>query len=524
MSVSESERCFRIKLEFDSVPPAFPASSRYMILVKPEECKTVNDLEMLIIRKFGFSNGTIATLSLDGFCLPSSERIQLLSNDDHIKVVIVAENPQVRRRKRKNAEADDIDTHYKEICLTSKTKKFKLQPEDLKCQPVEQTKKRKSHSSPQEPEQEPNSAISGNVFDANSGKSKTRKSKKKRKRESFPESNQIKSSLKEAIKTNDSSPLDISHKSRTTSALHHNSSVLLSKLENSKKVQNGLLSSESALKHSGKPPLCTESQEFNANIKSPKGLPSKTPEKKFEIPQKLCPNIEKSESKKIDSRDKNSSSKQTVSQRTNTNKKSTDGEKSHITFESSDSSSSSDADEKNLPSISTKKTLASWLSSAKASVNQPKKTWTTINRADPGVSTNISSVYSNPDVSNDMSQETTDEANTNDALMRNHQEMLPSSWPPRVGDVIAYKILEMSNDYTPVISEYKEAKIKLVLLAQNSPNGVNSVSVEILWPKTPPVRSFGRFEMDFGEETEEETLCTDIVLEWQTLLEPKLVL
>eukprot|EP00092_Neocalanus_flemingeri_P027967 GFUD01030364.1.p1 GENE.GFUD01030364.1~~GFUD01030364.1.p1 ORF type:complete len:579 (-),score=205.60 GFUD01030364.1:61-1797(-) len=81
---------------------------------------------------------------------------------------------------------------------------------------------------------------------------------------------------------------------------------------------------------------------------------------------------------------------------------------------------------------------------------------------------------------------------------------------PRVGDVIAFKVVEMGDNYAPEVSEYKEGKVLEC-------DGKNMVTFELI--KVANKKRNGKFEIHDQEEQFEKV----VTLSWSELIEPKLM-
>ena len=82
---------------------------------------------------------------------------------------------------------------------------------------------------------------------------------------------------------------------------------------------------------------------------------------------------------------------------------------------------------------------------------------------------------------------------------------------PRVGDVIAFKHVEMGANYTPEVSEYKEGKVVEC-------EGTESVTFEMI--KTRTVKRAGKFEIEEDSVHQEDKIQTFM---WADLIEPRLM-
>jgi len=81
---------------------------------------------------------------------------------------------------------------------------------------------------------------------------------------------------------------------------------------------------------------------------------------------------------------------------------------------------------------------------------------------------------------------------------------------PRVGDVIAFKIVEMGENYAPEVSDFKEGKVLEC-------DGTNTVTFELL--KMSKKKKTGKFEI--GEDADQEEKVQ--TFNWAELIEPRLM-
>ncbi|XP_065319483.1 uncharacterized protein LOC135927432 [Gordionus sp. m RMFG-2023] len=100
---------------------------------------------------------------------------------------------------------------------------------------------------------------------------------------------------------------------------------------------------------------------------------------------------------------------------------------------------------------------------------------------------------------------------TNKVTQNGHQE---NKQPPKAGDKIMYKILELDDHYNPIVSDFKEA----IILEYDPSNN----SVDLKHTSHTDSRRRGKFEI----ESDEEIFSNDmeiIKVEWERLIEPQLV-
>ncbi|KAL1780317.1 coilin [Sigmodon hispidus] len=83
MAASET---VRLRLQFDYPPPATPHCTVFWLLVDLNRCRVVTDLISLIRQRFGFSSGAFLGLYLEGGLLPPAESARLVRDNDCLRV------------------------------------------------------------------------------------------------------------------------------------------------------------------------------------------------------------------------------------------------------------------------------------------------------------------------------------------------------------------------------------------------------------------------------------------------------
>ena len=99
-----------------------------------------------------------------------------------------------------------------------------------------------------------------------------------------------------------------------------------------------------------------------------------------------------------------------------------------------------------------------------------------------------------------------------------YEALVGLSWPPRSNDIIAFKLLEMAEDYTPIISNFKEARV-IDVLGQNPESA--SLQLEMLSSEPLVVKRSGKFELDDDDDDDMGEYPTTIM--WKRLVNPKLI-
>ncbi|XP_037019627.2 coilin isoform X2 [Artibeus jamaicensis] len=126
MAASET---VRLRLQFDYPPPATPHCTDFWLLADLNRCRVVTDLISLIRERFGFSSGAPLGLYLDGGLLPHGESARLVRDNDCLRVKLeeteVAENPVIisngdgtdflprKAKKRSFKLEEDEETAYR---------------------------------------------------------------------------------------------------------------------------------------------------------------------------------------------------------------------------------------------------------------------------------------------------------------------------------------------------------------------------------------------------------------------------
>lgn len=130
MSKMAASETVRVRLQFDYPPPATPHCTVFWLLVDLNRCRVVTDLISLIRQRFGFSSGALLGLYLEGGLLPPSESARLVRDNDCLRVkledqglseALIVSNggdsnfPCRKSKKRafKSVEDEETDQGYK---------------------------------------------------------------------------------------------------------------------------------------------------------------------------------------------------------------------------------------------------------------------------------------------------------------------------------------------------------------------------------------------------------------------------
>lgn len=127
MAASET---VRLRLQFDYPPPATPHCTVFWLLVDLNRCRVVTDLISLIRQRFGFSSGALLGLYLEGGLLPPAESARLVRDNDCLRVKLEDQGPpetlivsnggdsnfpcrKSKKRAFKSLEDEETDQGYK---------------------------------------------------------------------------------------------------------------------------------------------------------------------------------------------------------------------------------------------------------------------------------------------------------------------------------------------------------------------------------------------------------------------------
>ncbi|XP_040496806.1 coilin isoform X1 [Ursus maritimus] len=121
MAASET---VRLRLQFDYPPPATPHCTAFWLLVDLNRCRVVTDLISLIRQRFGFSSGALLGLYLEGGLLPPAESARLVRDNDCLRVKLEERAAAENTVTAKNGE----DSHL--LPRKAKKRAFRLEEDE----------------------------------------------------------------------------------------------------------------------------------------------------------------------------------------------------------------------------------------------------------------------------------------------------------------------------------------------------------------------------------------------------------
>ncbi|XP_002121518.2 uncharacterized protein LOC100185855 [Ciona intestinalis] len=563
----------RVRLRFDIAPPSCPSCKCFMFLIDRDAARCVSDVEHTIANKFGFSSSRYLVLSINDFVLLSSDDVEVIRDDDDIQVKIdhaLKDDEQITNADAPIAVAVKTKSK-KRICEDSnerpskKVKKIEQTKLNKSSKVVEQRKKvvrkkkpkilKKTGRTPQSAKSRPSKLKTPSVQSSDSSSSSDSDElvkpriqiKRQTQASSTSSSDSSDEKTKNIFKTNTSKPAAKSNlrlsvlktKPKTQSLPNKNTSSSSEEDTSSSDSDDG----PNAKPQPPKPTLTksnnvvakqvkaatTDSSSDSDSEPNTKSVPAGTSNLSSGTVSRLNPKTQPPISSSSDD-DSTSDSGNEPNIATHKSPISVPLKPSGVVAKpeetsSSDDDSDSEGGEKVLQSCKNEADNKV-LTSQKALLNNSwaNRDKSIAMRAYPNYH-NKSVVLTCTDNVNDKEIAMETETKPVDAiakpLVNDYSTLMSLSWPPRVKDKIAYQALEMSPiDYTPNVSEYKEAEVISV-------SNDKQITVNILYQEKAPANLEvpGRFELVYDEEEQNEDQSEDdtITLDWTSLMNVKLI-
>jgi len=145
----------------------------------------------------------------------------------------------------------------------------------------------------------------------------------------------------------------------------------------------------------------------------------------------------------------------------------------------------------------------------------PKRSCRNITKFNPVM--NLIEVYCNKSVI--FKQPSKDNIHSSNEYILNLQNMADLNHLPKAGDVIAFKLLELSDDYPPVVSDYKIGKVV------ETYTKTNSLKIKLHVPQNKDLKMGSKkFELPDSMYTTDPDSCSTKVFKMTELYYPKKVI
>ncbi|KAM6474366.1 coilin isoform 2-T2 [Liasis olivaceus] len=564
----------RLRLLFDYPPPVTPACGLCWLLLEPNQVRLVTDLISLIREKFGFSRRAKLNLFLDGALLPPTESARLVRDNDSLRVrleEVIGGNTydtvtngfsslskKQRKRQWQKLEANDSDSEDEEPNRGKKGKwNFEHQEEKSKNIQDSVTLGKKKKIAPER----------AHMMDTKSDddishskklrkkieqeKEKDAKKEKKRKASTFP-SKSASQKTKKSLSQKSTKENIIAQPSAKKGGFSSESSTSSSNSDHSTPDTKQTIThaSKGTSQHINKPQLASSLTSVPAGKHKDK-ISLKTGETK------------KAESQSFSS-DSDSSSEEEEQQSSNLKNRLPYKNQGTVTGHSSktepkSSSSESDSSESETCALKKQKVNATVIPSVGGNCDKqlsavscglaassrenrrgrgrgetpfwrgPRIRGCRGMTRGRGRGENVHFFYNYS--SEHQKQKQLNEAATNTSVIIQNPVEVPKkdystlpllAAPPQVGEKIAFKLLELTENYTPEVSDYKEGKI----VSWNPAN--KQLELEIL--SFSSAKEPGKFDLVYqsedGAETIEYAVSQDrkITESWDALIEPRLII
>uniref|UniRef100_A0A672YWQ7 Coilin p80 n=1 Tax=Sphaeramia orbicularis TaxID=375764 RepID=A0A672YWQ7_9TELE len=135
---AHSNNFIRVRLHFDYAPPAAVCSRMCWLLVDLNMCRVVSDLESLIRQKFELSRRSILCLFVEDCYLPHTESIYVVRDNDCVRKTEVENGFELKKKKRKkHKESPKKDGEQQALSEEEEKKKKKHKEKKKKKEPEE---------------------------------------------------------------------------------------------------------------------------------------------------------------------------------------------------------------------------------------------------------------------------------------------------------------------------------------------------------------------------------------------------
>uniref|UniRef100_H3D905 Coilin p80 n=1 Tax=Tetraodon nigroviridis TaxID=99883 RepID=H3D905_TETNG len=142
----------RVRLEFDYPPPALPDCRMCWLLVDLDTCRVVADLEGVVREQFDFSRGSVLHLFIESCYLPHTESIYVVRDNDSVRVkvervnLLNGDSINCGERKNKSPKKRRRPTEETEVSVDLKKKRRDEEQEGKQTSTDEKEKKLQAKS------------------------------------------------------------------------------------------------------------------------------------------------------------------------------------------------------------------------------------------------------------------------------------------------------------------------------------------------------------------------------------------
>ncbi|KAM4531788.1 coilin [Odontesthes bonariensis] len=509
---AHSSNFIRLRLYFDYPPPAAVGCRMCWMLVDLNACRVVADLESIIREKFEFSRRSILSLFVEDCYLPHTESIYVVRDNDNVRVKVDclaqvnvhsnltdAASVNCRKRQRDTGE-DGLGNNGVRVEWKKKKKKKQCEeipPEDAKQAAVEKSKKSKRKKRTEKRDER-------TVDNSHPVTPKPAAAPQKIQRYVDPPIKSTKKPSEAQVKTNNAISSDSSSSSSDGDEAPKETAAKASSTPAASKAPSNSKPTQKKSHPPSSPSSETDSSSdtaFSAKI-SPKVKP-------------LPPTT-------------NSKSHQALSVVQSTNC----AQKQAVSLPCDGMMEPQDPGSDEEIQLVIRRPQAPGRSTASHSHWPGRCRGAERHAGGPGEYGSAEGCFeSNCNGAQELSYKT-DSLTNMSVVLQNGAESVPKqdyssmpllAAPPQVGQKIAFKLLELTENYTPEISEYKEGRI-----VSFDPN-TKQIELQLINTSQAPVEP-GKFDLVYqnpdGSERVEYAVSRGswVTERWESLLEPRLII
>ncbi|XP_023123129.2 coilin [Amphiprion ocellaris] len=509
----------RLRLFFDYPPPAVVSCRMCWLLVDLNTCRVVADLESVIRDKFEFSRGSILSLFIEDCYLPHTESIYVVRDNDSVRVKVDC---------LANGHSSCPET-TRETCR----KRQRTTDEDGPAENgvgVEWKKKKRKRRS-EENTQEATKLVSGDDGDKKFKKKHTeKKTKKKKVEKSSPPVNTKPAASPKKTPTGIDKPAKSSKKPPAAKPQKPSSSDSSSSSEEDEPPRKTKTPSSSTATTATKTPssstttaVKTPSSSTPAAVKTP---PNTRPAQKKPRPPPSSSSETDSSSSDEETNVKNKplTATTTKSQPAPSVLQSTDCEQKQTVEPPQDSDSEEEIQLViRQPLLPSGFGVGSQYPGRGRGRGQGRRGGGGERGRGGGIRGNFRAKETSYETDLLSNVSVVLQNGVQDAPKQDYSSMPLLAAPPQVGQKIAFKLLELTENYTPEVSEYKEGKI-----VSFDPT-TKQIELELLNSSQAPVEP-GKFDLVYqnpdGSESVEYAVTRGswVTERWESLLEPRLII